>query len=130
MQFTKWKYLACAALAVSLWGCSRDDRPELGMVRGRVTMDGKPLSHVTVSFRPIGGGRQSCGDTDDDGRYELTYIRDILGAKLGNHRVTVGPSDLVPSPKKRIPERYNAKTTLEAEVHAGENEFDFALMRN
>jgi hypothetical protein len=111
-------------------GCGKSDQPDLGMVRGRVTLDEKPLANVTVSFRPLGGGRQSCGDTDANGHYELIYLRDIRGAKLGKHRVTIGPSDLVQSPKKRLPERYNSKTTLEANVQAGDNQFDFALTKN
>jgi hypothetical protein len=127
MQFARWKGRVCAALVILLAGCSTDDRPELGITRGRVTMDGQPLSGVTVSFRPIDGGRQSCGDTDADGRYVLIYLRDIHGAKVGQHRVTIGPSDVAPSAEKKIPERYNLKTTLEAEVRAGENSFDFAL---
>jgi hypothetical protein len=122
----------CAAIAILpllLIGCARDDRPELGNVRGRVTLDGKPLTDVTVSFRPVGGGRQSCGDTDRDGYYELIYLRDIRGAKIGKHRVAIGSSDGVTPPKKRLPERYNAKTALEAEVRAGGNRCDFTLER-
>jgi hypothetical protein len=108
-------------------GCSQGDQPELGRVHGHVTLDGKPLAGVVVSFQPINGGRQSSGETDDQGSYELIYIRDIQGAKVGKHRVAVGSSDLVTPPKKRLPARYNAKTTLEAEVQPGDNQCDFAL---
>ena len=108
-------------------GCSRGNQLELGRVHGRVTLDGKPLAGVVVSFQPIQGGRQSSGETDDLGAYELIYLRDIQGAKVGKHRVAVGSSDLVTPPKKRLPARYNAKTTLEAEVRPGDNEIDFPL---
>jgi hypothetical protein len=124
------KYTLYVFLLLLFSGCAPSDRPELGSVRGRVTLDGKPMANTTVSFQPVGGGRQSCGNTDEDGRYELTYLRDIRGARLGKHRVTIGSSDQVTPLKKRLPERYNTKTTLEAEVRAGENQFDFTLSRN
>jgi hypothetical protein len=127
MHFCKCNLALCAILLMLFLGCSRGNQPELGNVHGRVTIDGKPLSGVVVSFQPIQGGRQSSGETDDQGGYELIYLRDIQGAKVGKHRVAVGSSDLVTPPKKRLPARYNAKTTLEAEVRPGDNEIDFPL---
>ncbi|MBN2578952.1 MAG: carboxypeptidase regulatory-like domain-containing protein [Pirellulales bacterium] len=116
---------AWLVVLLPLWlGCSHDDRPELGLVRGRVTLDGKPLAGEVVSFRPVEGGRQSSRKTDEQGHYELIYLRDIRGAKVGKHRVTIGASDLV---AKRVPDRYNLKTTLTAEVHPGDNQCDFDL---
>ena len=67
--------------------------------------------------------------TDEQGHYELVYLRDILGAKVGKNRVvirTVGPE----APQKEIlPARYNSKTELQADVKPNENPpFDFDLM--
>jgi hypothetical protein len=117
----------CAAMLLFCPGCEHDSRPELAPVHGRVTLDGKPLVGEVVSFRPLDGGRQSSGKTDQQGNYTLIYLRDIAGAKVGRHRVTVGASDLVAPHAKRVPDRYNLKTTLQAEVRSGENEIDFPL---
>jgi len=110
-------------------GCSRGDRPPLGEVHGTVTLDGKPLPRAMVSFRPESGGRLSRGLTDDAGRYELIYLRDIRGAKIGRHEVmvTTAGEDV---PDERLPARYHRETTLSAEVEAGANEFDFPLTSN
>lgn len=69
-------------------GCGSDDQPELGKVSGLVTLDGKPLPHVEITFAPD-VGRPSYGETADDGKYELNYVRDIQGAKVGRHTVTI-----------------------------------------
>jgi hypothetical protein len=117
----------CAALAVVFSGCGFDNQPELGRVQGKITLDGKPLVKVTVSFKPLDGGRQSSGKTDEDGHYELIYLRDICGAKVGKHRVVVGSTDPTTPKRERLPDRYNDNTKLEAEVRPGENQCDFDL---
>lgn len=147
---------AVAAFLTGTIGCSGGtDGPELGLVSGTVTLDGTPLSGIAVSFVPD-DGRPAMGKTDSDGHYQLTYIRDTLGCKVGHCRVQIGNTeetidqfaeelgvepllegdDLVqePSPQKstkpkdgQIPSRYNTQTELEADVKAGENTFDFTL---
>ena len=111
------RYLVPALLAFAP-GCG-SGQPSLGKVRGQVTMDGRPLAGVTVSFEPLAGGRQSSGVTDEQGQYELVYLRDIKGAVVGKHRVRIGSDSRTAPPKQRLPSRYNRKTTLEAEVKRG-----------
>lgn len=139
--------MALFLLCLFLTGCGgKGDRPELGEVTGTVTMDGQPLSGVTVVFTPD-DGRPARGKTDAEGKYELTYIGQTRGAKLGHHRVEIASSEegeedaeaatagestaAAKSPAKpgkvKIPARYNAKSVLEAEVKAGPNVFDFKL---
>jgi len=114
-----------------LTSCGNGDRPPLGTVHGTVTLDGNPLAKATVSFHPVGGGRQSSDRTDKEGHYKLTYLRDLLGAKIGPHKVTIrtaGAEDTEAAhEKERVPAKYNEKTTLECEVKSGENTFDFTL---
>ena len=87
MANMRWWFIPI--VCVILVGCgSRGDRPELGTVTGRVTLNGEPLRNVEVSFVPA-SGRPSYGETNDDGIYELVYIRDVKGAKVGKHKVTV-----------------------------------------
>jgi hypothetical protein len=127
-------------------GCGgRNDQPELGQVTGTITLDGKPLSGIAVVFQPD-SGRPARGMTDAEGKYELTYIRQTKGTKVGPNRVEIAPSeDGAPeefenvdeesksvtkrskSGKPTIPSRYNLRSELKAEVKAGKNTFDFQL---
>ena len=135
--------LAVMTLLAGLSGCgSGSDQPELGLVTGTVTLDGNPLSGVAVTFVPD-EGRPAMGKTDDAGKYELTYIRDTPGCKVGHNKVQIGNTeesedeaeqegdDYVQKPTKSgpatIPARYNTQTELQAEVKPGENTFDFSL---
>jgi hypothetical protein len=113
-------------LSLGLAGCARSDRPELAEVQGLVTLDGKPLPRATVVFQPIKGGRTSRGTTDAAGQYHLIYLRDIKGAILGSHKVTIttATEDVR---QERLPARYNRQTALTAEIQAGTNQQDFIL---
>jgi hypothetical protein len=125
--------LFVSSVLCGLTGCGGSgDRPTLGLVRGVVTLDEKPLQGVLVAFYPA-QGRCSGGYTDAEGRYELTYLQKIKGAKLGQHSVQI-TTDTDPAahprsalPKVQIPSQYNTATTLSADVQAGENVFDFRL---
>jgi hypothetical protein len=151
--------IALAALMTGIIGCGGGtDQPELGLVSGTVTLDGSPLSDTAVTFVPD-DGRPAMGQTDSEGRYELTYIRDTLGCKVGHCRVQIGnteesgeeleedsedeqaeegdefvqkPTKQKPAKQKtgQIPSRYNTKSELEADVQPGENTFDFKLTSN
>jgi len=118
--------LLLSLLGAWIAGCSQGDRPELAEATGTITLDGKPLAGATVLFRPSEGGRPSRGFTDDSGRYELTYIRDIKGAQLGSHQVIITTAT-EQQPEERLPGRYNQATTLTAEVQAGSGSHDFEL---
>ncbi len=145
---TKNNVLLAATMSIlflNLPGCGgTSDQPELGLVSGAVTMDGKPLSGILVSFLPD-NGRPAMGTTNAEGQYKLTYIRDLPGCKLGHNKVEIGvaegadeegpeaeadtaaPREPVKAGKPLIPARYNTKTELEADVKPGENTFDFHL---
>ena len=120
--------LAGLALATVAFadGCSRADRPPLGTVSGVVTLDGQPLADATVFFTPDGRGRTSIGTTGPDGRYRLAYLRDIAGANPGRHTVRITTAGEAGGPE-RLPNRYHARTVLEATVRNGTNTCDFAL---
>ena len=127
-------------------GCGGvSDQPELGQVTGTITLDGKPLSGVAVVFQPE-SGRPARGMTDAEGKYELTYIRQTKGTKVGPNRVEIAPSEdgeieesadsdeenksapaRSKSGKPAIPARYNVQSELKVDVKPGENTFDFKL---
>jgi hypothetical protein len=111
-------------------GCGGPTTAKLGTVHGRVTMDGKPLAHAGVRFQPQDGGHDSTGFTDADGNYRLRYIRDIMGARLGAHKVIVSTQHDRAGKTETVPARYNTDTTLKANVVAGDQVINFDLTTN
>tara|TARA_R110002111_G_scaffold153375_1_gene220224 strand:+ start:213858 stop:214286 length:429 start_codon:yes stop_codon:yes gene_type:complete len=124
-------------LAIVLSGCAGSDTPPLGSVSGVVTFDDKPLADARVTFQPA-GGRASVGETDNEGKYHLTYTGTAEGALIGSHQVVISSaveaySDESGEGKDRaarpeiLPAKYNSKTTLQADVKPGSNTIDFPL---
>jgi hypothetical protein len=71
-------------------GCGTQQQgPELGVVRGVVTLDGTPLSNVVVTYSPVAKGGSSSAETGQDGSYSLQYSASSFGAVPGEHVVTV-----------------------------------------
>ena len=123
--------LCSAAIGLLAAGCGGADIPELGEVSGRVTADGKPLDGVLVQFYSEAGGRPGTDVTDAEGKYELNYVGDEQGSKVGPSRVEITTEwpdgEPPPGQKEKIPEKYNATTELKADVKGGDNTFDFDL---
>ena len=116
-------------------GSQTDDQPDLGTVTGTVTMDGAALPGAMVIFSPE-KGRSSMGTTDSEGKYEMVYVGDTKGAKIGNHTISITTvqedsseesGGEAASFKETIPAKYNTNSTLTEEVKAGDNVFDFEL---
>ncbi|MBX3439307.1 MAG: Ig-like domain-containing protein [Planctomycetaceae bacterium] len=108
-------------------------------VQGTVTVNGEPLSHASVIFRPE-NGRPSIGKTDEEGRYQLQYTRESAGALPGLHEVAISTfvesdpdsSDPIVQLGRResLPSQYNSHTTLKVELpqdHQADHPLDFAL---
>lgn len=127
-----WIVLAIALMSTSACRSRPSDQPDLGTVTGVVTMDGTPFEGALVSFAPT-EGRSSQGVTDAEGKYELLYIGNTKGAKVGSHKVhitTYIADDSDPDArniKETIPAKYHKDSTLTAEVKKGKNTFDFPL---
>ncbi|QDU08970.1 carboxypeptidase regulatory-like domain-containing protein [Gimesia aquarii] len=117
-------------------GSQVSDQPDLGTVTGTVTMDGTALPGAMVIFSPE-KGRSSMGTTDSEGKYEMIYVGDTKGAKLGNHKISIttvqegnseeSGEETATTFKETIPAKYNTKTTLTEIVKEGDNVFDFEL---
>ncbi len=107
-----------------LCGCGSSDRPDLGTVSGTVTLNGQPLPNAEIVFQHP-QKRFSTATTNENGRYELIYIRDIKGAAVGKHSVVITAKDA--ARRQVVPLKYNHKTTLTADVKPGDNTFDFKL---
>lgn len=121
-------------VAVGLVGCGGpNDAPTRVTVTGEVTFDGKPLSKGDIIFRPEEGNFADAGKIAD-GKYEMEVVP-------GKYRVEITSLQEVPGTAKTlasgesgaemeqvIPEKYNGKSELSAEVsESGENKFDFKL---
>lgn len=143
---------------VFVLGCSGGRvGPPTYTVRGQVTSAGKPVEGITVSFRPKdpnSGQRPANGETDSDGRYELTTFSRGDGATAGEFGVTLlkfaarqedtspkqsnagkgrNESDIwnpAPPPANQLPKKYaDPKTSGMSAVVTpdGENLFDFSI---
>lgn len=112
------------------------DQPDLGFVSGQVSLDGAALPNAIVIFSPD-KGRSSMATTDSEGKYELIYVGNTKGAKLGNHKISITTAQEGSSEesggkaatefKETIPPKYNAATTLTEVVQEGDNVIDFEL---
>jgi len=142
--------LLICTFAITPSGCGQSG-PQLGSVRGTVTMDGEALANAVVTFVPEAGGRPAVGQTDTNGRYELVFAQG-QGALVGPHKVRVTsvapqapavelseeealamaeaaenqPSKQEPF-KDPIPACYNTASTLVKEVGPGKNVIDLEL---
>ncbi len=141
---SRWGNVSLPVLLTSLLffsGCGGGDSFELAAVSGKVTMDGKPLAGVTVTYQPIAQdkknpGAGSFGKTNEQGEFTLELITTgEAGAAVGSHQVSIttpapedsGDSD-VNDFADPIPARYNSQTTLTAEVkEGGTDKADFKL---
>ena len=72
--------VCCVLLCLAISGCfgGSSDRPQLGLVSGKILIEGQPLADATVTFMPD-IGRPAVGKTDQNGVYQLTYIRNEPG---------------------------------------------------
>jgi len=123
-----------AVLALTLGYQPGIEIPELGEVNGTVTVDGKPLEGVAVTFVPESGALASVARTGSDGKYELLYAvpgakQMIKGAALGQHtvRIDILPDPLAQTASQPLPARYNIESALTADVKSGPNTFDFQV---
>lgn len=113
-------------------GC--EDGPAVAPVTGTVTQDGEVLSGAMVEFQPDKGA-PSYGYTDADGKYEIQYQTDRMGALLGHHYVSVTTAgektdeatDTTVNVPELVPAEYNEETTLEFMVENADNVFDIKI---
>jgi hypothetical protein len=144
--------------ALLIWaGCNAApsanyDSIELVQVSGYVTLDEQPLPNAVVTFEAE-DGQFSYGLTDSSGHYALQFDSEMSGVRPGKKTVRISttrkilglntdaeggeePSDeegesvAAVSATERIPAKYNAESTLIADVTAEQTTFDFELQSN
>jgi hypothetical protein len=86
-----WLLLPVLAL-IAIIGCGDTGGPSVQYVEGVVTLDGKPIEGVTVTFSPVkaGEGTPAVGTTDASGVFKLTATQGGKpggGAGVGEYQV-------------------------------------------
>ena len=133
-------------LALLAAGCGRGDGPDkLVPVRGKITLDGQPLTSGSVSFRPDDSRGNTSQDQpyailDEQGHYELKTAK-WAGAPPGWYKVMVlAPEEpgewkagRPPPPRSRINARYARPETTDLAVEVvekpGPNAYDLQVTR-
>lgn len=121
--------VACAALAV---GCGRGGTRTVP-VSGSVTFAGKPVASGEIVLRDPEGRLASAAARIADGQYRMRAPVgpkrvEIIATRPAAAAARPRPGGEEPPVEMYVPERYNALSTLTADVTAaGPNQFDFAL---
>ncbi|MDY0171145.1 MAG: hypothetical protein RBS80_31690 [Thermoguttaceae bacterium] len=127
-----WLLAACLIFS----GCFGADPAGRRQISGKVTLDGVPLDSGSIHFEPLdGAGGHGSGCVIAGGKYILPATH---GLPDGHYRVSISAPEAtnqepsmgaeVPPPVERIPEQYNVRTQLTAQVtRDGSNTFDFEL---
>lgn len=135
--------IACLLLGLSLAGCGKSENRDVATVRGRVTVQGRPLAGGTIVFAPHpergSTGKLATAEIDANGEYKLRMDGQPYIAG-GWYRVAIADppywSVVVPGDAPKLaavsgfPEalRRPDKSGLEREVLVGrENEFEFHI---
>ncbi len=96
-----WTGIGVAAVLAAMIGCGGGaSGVKTVPVKGKVTLDGKPVEGATVQFAPEdSAGRAASGVTKSDGTFELTTAGGGPGAVPGKYKVaitkrtTAGPAE-------------------------------------
>lgn len=111
---------------VLLAGCGGPDRPDLGYVSGKVTLDGEPLPGVVVVMAPA-EGRRAMSITDATGFYDIEYVRGEKGTKVGPTTVSFewlpGQANTKPLPRNAA----SGTSELKLDVEPGQQTENFDL---
>jgi len=115
---------------LSASGCFKPGRPGYHTVTGRVTFDGQPLANGFVQFVPVDSKTSPESGRIANGLYRLESKAGKVTVHILSTRLT-GKMDPVMNTaieEMFIPERYNSKSELKAEVVADKaNSIDFNL---
>jgi hypothetical protein len=136
---TTWLVPLLSALLFGL-GCS-DPHDGRVAVSGTVTFHGQPLDQGIIMFMPASGDLPTQASVlITNGQYHIPAAQGLrpgrykVSISSGDGRTPAVPSDAPPGPsgnfssQQRIPEAFNVKSTLEAEVKkGGPNRFDYPI---
>lgn len=119
---------ALAGLFAAVSGCGGSG-PKMSEITGTVKYDGKEIAEGDIMFYPEDKNVGPEGGKIKDGKYTMKV-------KEGKNSVRILATRAVPGKKgpmgedfveQYIPEKYNDKTTLTAEVTSGKKQYDFDI---
>jgi hypothetical protein len=128
----------CVCIVIGgVFGCA-DGKPKKYPVSGEVKFQGKPLDQGGITFVGEDLARGTGWAPIKDGQYSISAKEGLLP---GRFKVSISSADprntapdpdsppgYLPLPKDRIQSKYNAQTTLSADVKAeGTNTFNFEV---
>src|SRR5438128_7172076 len=126
----RWPYtLGVASLLMFAFGCG-DGRPTMYKVTGSVTLDGRPVESGEIIFVSIDKGVAPDAGRIDNGSYNVLVKSGKKKVEIRASRPVVGgkPNPMGPVYQDYIPEKYNARTTLEANIKPDAvNHFEYQL---
>jgi hypothetical protein len=108
-------WFAVAGLLLS--GCGGSDRPTLVTVKGKVTLDGKPLDGATVFLKqldlPDGKSRRpSRATTNAQGEFEPKTYADANGLPPGKYKIGVLKTEYA----EKLPENFDSENPARTPV--------------
>ena len=118
-------------LAVPLAGCNSQPPG----VTGDVTLDGQPLADGVITYVPVDQKTPNVEVKIQDGKYtpaSRSAVTRSGSTRPSRRRGKDASSTTRPAPppeaySERIPERYNAKTELTADIKPGDNKLDWEV---
>jgi len=127
---SRFSILLLVSLAMVLSGCG-DGRVARVKVSGHVTVEGKPLQHGGISFKPVMGGRMAGGGIADDGQYSTTMYKENDGLPPGSYTVAVNAVQYINDKSQRwfAPKSYSDHKTsgFKVEITEETTDLDFEL---
>ena len=111
------------------FGCGAGS-PAMCRVSGSVTFDGTPVENGEIIFVPLDKGFAPDAGKIDNGTYDVLVKAGNKRVEIRASRPVVGkkPNPMGPVYQDYIPDKYNARTTLQADVKPeGANRFDYEL---
>lgn len=124
------------ALVVSMIGCGGSiGRRATLTVKGKVTLDGKPIEGGTISFEPKDGKGGSVSASIMDGNYETRVEPGVKVVRISYPKlVRTEPaypgskdSPMISITTEVIPEKYNSASRLEKDLTEVSGSTDFTL---
>ncbi|MFG0262305.1 MAG: hypothetical protein ACF788_07935, partial [Novipirellula sp. JB048] len=108
-----------------LVGCSGGSGLDLQPVKGTVTFDGQTIEKGRIQFRSLEGDRRSFSGVIENGNYMVETFTGAMQVEVHASRIVPGlfdesnPGEKTPMGESYIPEKYNSRSELTADVPDG-----------
>lgn len=123
--------LAAVSLLAGCGGGGADLQP----VSGTVTYDGQPIESGRIMFRETQGEQRAFSAEIVNGAYKAETATGPMRVEVIGSRLVPGkfdesnPGEKVPMGEMYIPEKYNSRSELTADIQPGENTVNFDLTK-